>query len=109
MQVKPNIAHSEEMISRDFETFEDFEEMISSKDIEMSEIIVNKILSNINSDIKDVYITEIRILDKGVAFDLNVERKDFQKVLESNLNIFTHHERYEECRLISNAINFLKK
>ena len=89
-------------------TYEDFEELIYSKDFTISKSIVDAILSNMNTKKRFVHVLEIMIEDEDKIMDLTVDRNDFIDTLEKNLEIHVYYEEYERCVEIQNAIQKLK-
>lgn len=89
-------------------TYEDFEELIYSKDFNISKSIVDAILSNMNTKKRFIHVLEIMIEDEDKIMDLTVDRNDFIDTLEKNLEIHVYYEKYERCVEIQNAILKLK-
>lgn len=89
-------------------TYEDFEELIYSKDFTISKSIVDAILSNMNTKKRFIHVLEIMIEDEDKIMDLTVDRNDFIDTLEKNLEIHVYYEKYERCVEIQNAILKLK-
>lgn len=90
------------------ESYQEFEDLIYAKDIKISEAIVDKILSNLNTKKRFIPVLEITINDENKILDLTVDRKDFIDTLEKNIEIHILHEKYEKCVDIKNAIDSLK-
>jgi len=89
-------------------TYEDFEDLIYAKDLNISKSIIDGILKNLNTKKRHIHILEIIIEDEDKIMDLTVDRKDFIDTLEKNLEIHVYHEEYERCVEIQNAIQKLK-
>ena len=87
---------------------DEFQEMVDSKDFKLSESIVNSILSNLTSKKNHIHILSVNVLEEGTTLDLTLERKFFVETLEENIKYFIEQERYEDCRLIADAIDKLK-
>lgn len=88
--------------------YQEFEDLIYNKDLNISKACVNRILENLNTKKRHVHVLEIMIEDEDKIIDLTVDRKDFIDTLEKNLEIYVFHEEYERCVEIQNAIQKLK-
>lgn len=89
-------------------TYEDFEDLIYAKDLNISKSIIDGILKNLNTKKRHIHILEIIIEDEDKIMDLTVDRRDFIDTLEKNLEIHVYHEEYERCVEIQTAIQKLK-
>lgn len=89
-------------------TYEEFEDLIYSKDLNISKSIVDSILKNMTTKKRHIHVLEIMIEDEDKIMDLTVDRNDFIDTLEKNLEIHVYHEEYERCVEIQNAIQKLK-
>lgn len=89
-------------------TYDDFEQLIYNKDLDISKAIISKILSNLNTKKRFTHVLEIMIEDEDKIMDLTVDRRDFIDTLEKNLEIQIYHEEYEICVEIQKAIEKLK-
>ena len=89
--------------------YQEFEDLIYNKDLNISKACVNGILENLNTKKRHVHVLEIMIEDEDKIMDLTVDRRDFIDTLEKNLEIHAYHEEYERCVEIQNAIQKLKK
>jgi len=89
-------------------TREEFEDLIYSKDLNISKSIVDAILKNLNTSKRHIHVLEVIIEDEDKVIDLTVDRKDFIDTLEKNLEIHVYHEEYERCIEIQNAIQKLQ-
>ena len=96
------------MYSLNLKTNKELEDLISGKDLSISQMIVDKILSNLKTKKRFIYILEIIIEESDKIINLTIDRKDFIDVLEKNIQIHAHHEKYERCIEIQNAIKKLK-
>lgn len=90
------------------ETYQEFEDLIYNKDLNISKAIVDKILNNLKTKKRFIPVLEINISDENKIMDLTVDREDFIDTLEKNLEIHIFHEEYEKCVAIKNAIDSLK-
>jgi hypothetical protein len=90
------------------ESIEDFQQMMESKDIRITESIVGGILKNLNTKKKEIKVLSINFKDDDSIFEISVDKEYFIETLEENLPIFAKEERYEDCQIIKNAIDKLK-
>jgi len=88
--------------------YQEFEDLISAKDLNISKACVDGILKNLNTKKRHIHILEIIIDDEDGIRDITVDRKNFIFTLEKNLEIHAYHEEYERCIEIQNAIKKLK-
>lgn len=88
--------------------YQEFEDLIYNKDLNISKACVDGILENLNTKKRHVHVLEIMIEDEDKIMDLTVDRRDFIDTLEKNLEIHVYHEEYERCVEIQNAIQKLK-
>lgn len=90
------------------ESIEDFQQMMLEKDIRISESIVGTILKNLNTKKKEIKVLDVNFKEDNSIFEISVDKDYFIETLEANLPIFIREERYEDCRIIQNAIDKLK-
>lgn len=90
------------------ESIEDFHQMMLVKDIRISESIVETILKNLNTKKKEIKVLDVNFKKDNSVFEISVDKDYFIETLEENLPIFIREERYEDCRIIQNAIDKLK-
>jgi hypothetical protein len=90
------------------ESIKDFQQMMESKDIRISESIVGGILKNLNTRKKEIKVLSIGIKEDNSVFEICVDKDYFIETLEENIPIFAKEERYEDCQIIQNAIDKLK-
>jgi len=88
--------------------YQEFEDLIYAKDLNISKAIVDKILNSLNTKKRHVHVLEIMIEEEDKIMDLTVDRKDFIDTLEKNLEIHVYHEEYERCAEIQKIIQKLK-
>lgn len=90
------------------ENYSDFLEMALNQKFTFSQGIVGTILDNINTRKKQIPVFEIEVDSEGATYTLSIERKEFIKILKTNLIHFENEEAYEGCQKIIEAINYLK-
>lgn len=88
--------------------YQEFEDLIYAKDLNISKACVGGVLENLNTKKRHVHVLEIMIEDEDKIMDLTIDRRDFIDTLEKNLEIHVYHEEYERCVEIQNAIQKLK-
>ena len=91
------------------ETTEEFESMLQTKDIRISEALVNTILNNSKGKKRHIHALSVVCKEEDAIYDITVDRKDFSHTLETNLPTYEKEERYEECIEIKRALEYLKK
>jgi len=87
---------------------DEFEDLVSQRDIRISTALVETILKNLKGRKRHLHALTVTIEDEQTAYDITVDRVDFQKTLESNLPIYEQHELYEGCAEIVKAIKYLE-
>jgi protein-arginine kinase activator protein McsA len=87
---------------------DEFQEMVDSKDFRISEAVVSGILKNLDTKKRHVHVLSIACIEDDAIYDITVERKHFAETLEENLPYYIKEERYEDCRVIADAIDKLK-
>ena len=91
------------------ETTEEFESMLQTKDIRISEALVNTILNNLKGKKRHIHALSVVCKEEDAIYDITVDRNDFSHTLETNLPTYEKEERYEECVEIKEALEYLKK
>jgi hypothetical protein len=86
-----------------------FQDMVTSKDINISKAIVNAIIGNLKTRKKFIHMLSIKCMDENTTFDITLERSHFADTLKENLKYFEEGEWYEECSKINKAIGVLNK
>jgi hypothetical protein len=97
---------AEEMI---IENFREFEDLVSSKDLNLSNIVIDSILNNLENEEEKIHTLDLIIKDEGIIYSLEVLRENFIDTLEKNLKIQEYHDQFERCIEIQQAITKLKK
>jgi len=87
---------------------DEFEELITNRDLRISKALVETILKNINGRKRHVHALSVLIEQEQTMYDITIDRQEFVTTLEQNLPIYEKHELYERCAEIVNAIQFLK-
>jgi hypothetical protein len=88
---------------------DEFEELITNRDLRISKALVETILNNINGRKRHVHALSVLIEQEQTMYDITIDRQEFVTTLEQNLPIYEKHELYEGCAEIVNAIQFLKE
>ncbi len=92
----------------EFDTEDEIQEIFEYGKKELSDLIVDTTLDNLNTEINDIPIVSIYTKDTDMFYDVMVERSDMIETLEQNLTSMEEYEDYERCSKILNAINYLK-
>jgi hypothetical protein len=87
---------------------DEFEELITNRDLRISKALVETILKNINGRKRHVHALSVLIEQEQTMYDITIDRQEFVTTLEQNLPIYEKHELYEGCAEIINAIKVLK-
>jgi hypothetical protein len=88
---------------------DEFEELVSQRDLRISKALVETILTNLKGRKRHLHALSVLIEQEQTIYDITVDRQDFIKTLENNLPIYEKHELYEGCAEIVKAITFLKE
>lgn len=98
-------------MAKEFEvsTAEEFESMLQSQDIRISEALVETILSNLKSKKRYIHALSVVCKEEDAIYDITVDREDFQHTLKNNLEAYEKEERYEDCIKIKNALKYLNR
>jgi hypothetical protein len=90
-------------------SYDEFEKLTQAKDIRIADALYNAIISNISTKKRSIPFLSVHILEDEKIVDLTVERPYFSDTLEELLPTFIEYERYEECKIIKETIEKLKK
>jgi flagellar biosynthesis regulator FlbT len=90
-------------------TYDEFEKLTQAKDIRIAEALYDAIISNLKTKKRSIYFLSVHILEDEKIVDLTVERPYFSDTLEELLPTFIEYEKYEECKIIKETIEKLKK
>ena len=88
---------------------DEFEELVSMRDLRISKALVETILKNLKGRKRHLHALSVLVEQEQTIYDITVDRQDFLKTLENNLPIYEKHELYEGCAEIVKAITFLKE
>jgi hypothetical protein len=88
---------------------DEFEELITNRDLRISKALVETILKNINGRKRHVHALSVLIEQEQTMYDITIDRQEFVTTLEQNLPIYEKHELYEDCAEIVKAIQFLRE
>tara|TARA_R110000796_G_scaffold194409_1_gene310824 strand:+ start:246 stop:575 length:330 start_codon:yes stop_codon:yes gene_type:complete len=87
---------------------EEFEKLVSEKDIRISNALVDTILKNLKGRKRHIHALSILVEQDQMVYDITIDRKEFSSTLESSLPLYEEVEEFEKCAKIFNAIEFLK-
>jgi hypothetical protein len=87
---------------------EEFEELVTQRDLRISKALVETILKNLKGRKRHLHALSVLIEQDQTIYDITIDRKEFVNTLEQNLPIYEQHELYEGCAEIVKAIKFLK-
>lgn len=86
----------------------DFYSRVKGGDLNLAIIIVDAILTNLDSKKKHNYIVTIELEEEEETYDLTCHSDEFLFTLEKNLQILAEGEMYEKCQEVVEAIKYLK-
>ena len=87
---------------------EEFEELISQRDLRISRALVETILKNLKGRKRHLHALTVLVEQDQTIYDITVDRNDFITTLEQNLPVYEKNELYEGCAEIVTAVKFLK-
>mgnify|MGYP000444848919 FL=1 len=87
---------------------EEFEELISQRDLRISKALVETILKNLKGRKRHLHALTVLVEQNQTIYDITVDRNDFITTLEQNLPVYEKNELYEGCAEIVTAVKFLK-
>jgi len=87
---------------------EEFEKMVSQRDLRISQALVETVLKNLHGRKRHLHAMSVSVINEETVYDITVDRQDFVETLENNLSIYEENELYEGCAEIVKAIKFLK-
>ena len=87
---------------------EEFEELISQRDLRISKALVETILKNLKGRKRHLHALTVLVEQDQTIYDITVDRNDFITTLEQNLPVYERNELYEGCAEIITAVKFLK-
>jgi len=88
---------------------DEFEELVSNRDLRISSALVETILKNLNGRKRHLHALSVLVEQEQTIYDITIDRKEFITTLKSNLSIFEENELYERCGEIVKAIKFLEE
>jgi hypothetical protein len=88
---------------------DEFEELVSQRDLRITKALVETILNNLKGRKRHLHALSVLVEQDQTIYDITVDRQDFVTTLENNLPIYEKHELYEGCAEIVKAITFLKE
>jgi len=87
---------------------EEFERLVSEKDIRISNALVDTILKNLKGRKRHIHALSILVENEQMVYDITVDRNEFIPTLEMSLPVYEQAEEYEKCAKIFKAIQSLK-
>ena len=87
---------------------EEFEELISQRDLRISKALVETILKNLKGRKRHLHALTVLVEQDQTIYDITVDRNDFITTLEQNFPVYEKNELYEGCAEIVTAVKFLK-
>ena len=85
-------------------TIEEFQNLVSNKDISIAKAVIESIIKNIKTRKKHIHVLSVQVMEENTVFDITLEKQHFKSTLEENLKHFEDKEMYEECSKIHDAI-----
>jgi len=87
----------------------EFEELVSNRDLRISTALVETILKNLNGRKRHLHALSVLVEQEQTIYDITIDRTEFITTLKNNLSIFEENELYEQCGEIVKAIKFLEE
>lgn len=87
---------------------EEFERLVSDKDIRISNALVDTVLKNLKGRKRHIHALSIMVEQDQMVYDITIDRKEFVSTLENSLPIYEEVEEFEKCAEIFKAIKFIK-
>jgi ATP/maltotriose-dependent transcriptional regulator MalT len=92
----------------EFGTTEEINETFAGGNKHLSDLIVDTILEELESDIQEIPIVVLTARDDELIYEVTANRDDLVETLEQNLETMEDYEDYERCQKIVSAIQYLK-
>lgn len=87
---------------------EDIGYMLEGGDYNLSCLVVDTTLENLQTKKKVIPIVSIYAQEEDMVWDLTLDREDMEETLSKNLEIMEKFEDYERCQEIVNGIKFIQ-
>jgi hypothetical protein len=91
------------------ENEDDFEELVNQKDIRIANALVETIFKNLKSKKRHHHALSVKCLETGIAYDITIDRLDFEENLKEILPRYETLEEFETCQKIKESIDYLDK
>ncbi len=91
------------------ENEDDFEELVNQKDIRIANALVETIFKNLKSKKRHHLALSVKCLETGIAYDITIDRLDFEENLKEILPRYETLEEFEICQKIKESIDYLDK
>jgi protein-arginine kinase activator protein McsA len=88
---------------------DEFEELITKKDVRIAQALVDTILSNLKGRKRHLHALSVLVEQEQTIYDITVDRKEFITTLKQNLPTLEENELYESCALVRDALISLEK
>ena len=88
---------------------DEFEELVNSKDIRISDALVDTIFSNLKSKKRHHHALSVKCVETGISYDITIDKNDFAENLKEILPRYELEEKYEMCQKIKDSLDFLDK
>jgi protein-arginine kinase activator protein McsA len=83
---------------------DEFEELITNKDVRIAQALVDTILSNLKGRKRHLHALSVLVEQEQTIYDITVDRKEFITTLKQNLPTLEENELYESCALVRDAL-----
>ena len=91
-----------------WDELDNIERAVSENSLQMAQICLDKIKSNLNTDLEFIPVATFYIHSSDnllLEYESGIYRNEFSMSLERNLEIFEENEMFEECVEIKKLIN----
>ena len=86
---------------------EEFEQLITDRDVRISDALVNTIFKNLKSKKRHHHALSVTCRENEITYDVTIDKKDFKKSLLEVLPRYEKNERFEVCQKIKESIEYL--
>lgn len=87
---------------------DEFEKLVSEKDIRISNALVDTILKNLKGRKRHIHALSIMVEQEQMVYDITIDRNEFLTTLEMSIPVYEQVEEFEKCADVMKAIKYLQ-